>query len=92
MFVAAGPTVLPFLRLCGVRPGGLMPFYAIHSCFFPAFHFLFHVSRTRGFDGFDGFVAPSTPSLPHRSVPQVAPVGVLPAPPTMGVVDSSLAN
>ena len=92
MFVAAGPTVLPFLRLCGVGPGGSMPFYDIHSCFFLLSIFSF---MSRGVDSSSssvGIVAPSTPSLPHRSVPQEAPVGVLPAPPSMGVVDGSLAN
>ena len=92
--VAAGPAIRPFPRLCGAGPGGSMPFYDTHSCFFPAFHFssMSPGAWIRWFHLRLAFVTLSIPSLPHRSAPPVAPVGVPPAPPIMGVVDSSLAG
>ena len=94
VLVAAGPAIRPFPRLCGAGPGGSMPYYDSHSCFFPAFHFssMSPGAWIRWFHLRLAFVTLSIPSLPHRSAPPVAPVGVSPAPPIMGVVDSSLAG
>ncbi len=67
VFVAAGPAIRPFHRLCGAGPGGSMPCYDYHSCFFPCFPFLFHVSRR-----VDSMV-PSSSGLCHTLHPFSAP-------------------
>ena len=69
-------------------------FMTLTHAFFPAFLFssMSPGAWIRWFHLRLAFVTLSIPSLPHRSAPPVAPVGVPPAPPIMGVVDSSLAG